>query len=113
MAAAGTSDVNAKAEHRIGTTLGGKYLLERLLGIGGMAAVYQATNTAVRRACAVKVLHHDFSSVRDLRERFLREGRVANAIRHPGAVDILDSAIAEDGSAFLVMELLEGESLDV
>src|SRR6185369_13471902 len=101
------AELRESIEERLGTTLKGKYRLERVLGIGGMAAVYAATNTIVQRACAVKVLHHDLSRQSEVRARFLREGRVANTVGHRGAVDVLDADVAEDGSAFLVMELLK------
>lgn len=93
---------------RLGTTLRGKLRLDRLIGTGGMAAVYSATHRNGRRF-AVKVLT---STEPVLRDRFLREGRVANTVGHPGAVQVYDEDTTEDGAAFLVMELLEGEPLD-
>lgn len=99
------------ARSRLGQTLLGKYQLESLIAVGGMAAVYAATHRN-RRGFAVKILHPEMSAVSDIRARFLREGKVANTVDHPGVVDVLDDDIAEDGSAFLVMELLEGQSLD-
>jgi eukaryotic-like serine/threonine-protein kinase len=101
----------AFAEQRVGTTLNGKYRLEQLLGIGGMAAVYRGTHRNGNRV-AVKVLHPDVSGQVELRDRFLREGYVANRVDHRGAVRVLDDDTAQDGSVFLVMELLEGETLD-
>jgi serine/threonine-protein kinase len=106
------AELRRSVEGRIGSTLRGKYVLEALLGLGGMAAVYRAKNTMVNRACAVKVLHQDVSRITEARDRFLREGRVANTVGHRGAVDVLDGDVGEDGSAFLVMELLEGESVE-
>jgi serine/threonine-protein kinase len=76
-----------------------------------MAAVYGATHRNGNRV-ALKILHLDLSRDENVRTRFLREGYVSNAVGHPGAVRILDDDIAEDGAAFLVMELLEGESLE-
>ena len=96
---------------RIGTTLLGKYTIERVLGIGGMGVVYAATHRNGKRF-AVKLLHPEYSVRRDLRARFLREGYVANAVNHQGVVAILDDDVAEDGSAFLVMELLEGNTVE-
>jgi serine/threonine-protein kinase len=94
--------------------LSDKWTLERLLGIGGMAAVYAARHRNGARA-AVKVLHPDLSRHREVRERFLREGYAANRVDHPGAVKVMDDdQVAEGpdaGTAYLVMELLEGESL--
>jgi eukaryotic-like serine/threonine-protein kinase len=96
---------------RVGTELNRKYRLERLIGAGGMAAVYQAVHRNGNRV-AIKVLHPFLSVDGDLRSRFLREGYVANKVNHRGAVRVLDDDAAEDGSVFLVMELLVGETLD-
>jgi serine/threonine protein kinase len=95
---------------RLGQSLRDKWTLERLLGAGGMAAVYEARHRNGARA-AVKLLHPEMSQREDVRERFRREGYAANKVAHRGAVRVLDDDVAEDGSAFLVMELLEGESL--
>jgi len=103
--------INARALARLGSTLREKYKLERLLGTGGMAAVYGATHRNTKRF-AVKVLHPELSLHEDLRTRFLREGYIANSVGHPGAVAVLDDDVSEDGAAFLVMELLDGEPLD-
>lgn len=101
----------ANAQLRLGTVLLGKYRIERVLGIGGMAVVYEATHRN-RQKFAIKVLHRELSINPDIRSRFLREGYVANTVEHRGAVKVLDDDLAEDGSAFLVMELLAGESLE-
>ena len=97
-------------KRRCGTTLCGKYRLEELLGVGGMAAVYRGTHRNGHKV-AVKVLHTVLSLDMDIRPRFLREGYVANKVEHPGVVRVTDDDIAEDGAAFLVMDLLEGETL--
>jgi eukaryotic-like serine/threonine-protein kinase len=76
-----------------------------------MASVYAATHRNKKRA-AVKMLHAEYSSDRAMRERFLREGYLANSVGHRGVVTVDDDDIAEDGAAFLVMELLEGETLE-
>ncbi|MGH7297824.1 MAG: serine/threonine-protein kinase, partial [Polyangiaceae bacterium] len=81
-------------------------------GIGGMASVYAATHRNGNEF-AVKMLHPELSMRADLRTRFLREGHAAGSVKHPGAVQILDDDVAEDGSAFLVMELLRGESIEI
>jgi serine/threonine protein kinase len=100
-----------RARARIGTSLLGKYFLDRVLGVGGMAAVFAANHRNGSRV-AVKVLHAEYAMVDDVRVRFLREGYVANRIAHPGVVKVLDDDTGEDGSVFLVLELLEGETLD-
>lgn len=99
-----------KPELRVGTTLNGKWHVDSLLDVGGMGAVYVATHRNGRRA-AIKMLHARFAREPEVRRRFQREGYVANKIEHPGAVAILDDDVSEDGAPYLVMELLDGESL--
>jgi serine/threonine-protein kinase len=76
-----------------------------------MGAVYLAEHPAIGRRVAVKVLHKNYTRDEHLLARFLNEARAANAIRHPNIIEILDSGMMADGTPFLVMELLEGESL--
>jgi serine/threonine-protein kinase len=89
----------------------GNYRVLSLLGEGGMGAVYLAEHPGIGRRVAVKVLHKQFSGDEQLLGRLLNEARAANAIRHPNIIEILDSGMREDGTPYLVMELLEGESL--
>ncbi len=100
---------------RVGMVLDEKWTLEKLLGSGGMGAVYAARHRNGARS-AVKVLHPDLGRVPDVRERFLREGYAANKVDHRGVVKVLDDDTVKTGPlaglVFLVMELLEGESLD-
>ena len=104
-------DPDAMARRRIGSILRGKWQLDTLLGVGGMAAVYAATHRNGTRA-AVKILHPELSTESEYRSRFLREGRLANAVGHDGAVKILDDDVGENGTVFHVLELLDGESLE-
>ena len=104
-------DDNLRAQKRLGQVLRGKYRLDRVLGVGGMAAVYAATHRN-QEEFAVKLLHPELSLREDIRTRFLREGYAANSVKHAGAVNVLDDDVAEDGAAFLVMELLEGLSVE-
>ena len=106
-----SSDPRVLAEKRVGQTLAGKWTIDRLIDVGGMAAVYQATHRNGKRV-AIKMLHPFIAAHQDVRERFLREGYVANQVDHPGAVSVLDDDTTDDGAAFLVMELLEGDSLE-
>jgi serine/threonine-protein kinase len=94
----------------IGTTLKGKWRLDARIGRGGMATVYAATHRNGKRV-AVKVLHPELSRDSAVRERFVREGYLANRVGR-GAVSVDDDDVTDEGSAFLVMELLEGETLD-
>ncbi|HEY2368358.1 MAG TPA: protein kinase [Polyangiaceae bacterium] len=100
-----------RARERVGTMLRGKYRLDRVLGMGGMAVVYAATHRN-QAQLAVKMLHPELSMNKEIRARFQREGYVANSVKHPGAVLVVDDDVAEDGSAFLVMEMLNGASVD-
>ncbi len=103
--------VTARANSRIGSVVRGKYRLDALLGVGGMAAVYVATHRNGHRV-AVKIMHESLALDAEVRARFLREGYVANRVEHPGAVRVLDDDLTDDGSVFLVMELLEGETVE-
>ncbi len=100
-----------RAKARVGSVLRDKWRLDSLLGVGGSAAVYSATHRNGKRG-AIKLLHAELAVQTDFVTRFLREGYVANKIEHPGAVSILDDDHTEDGIAFLVMELLEGYTLE-
>src|SRR5947208_3170755 len=104
-------DLLERAKRRLGTVLNGKWRLDAVLGIGGMATVYAATHRNQKRV-AIKMLHPEVSIDEQVKVRFTREGYVANTVGHPGAVSVLDDDVTEDGAAFLVMELLEGETLD-
>jgi serine/threonine-protein kinase len=94
-----------------GETLLGKYKLTGLLGRGGMGAVYQGTHLRTGRKVAVKVLDDRFLANRSIVQRFGREARAASSIEHPGIAEVLDLDQLPDGAPFLVMELLDGETL--
>lgn len=94
-----------------GTVIADKYELEGLLGEGGMGAVYQATNLAIGRRVAIKILHAAVADRDDVRQRFELEARAAAVISHPGIVDVLDMGQTADGEPFIVMEHLEGVTL--
>jgi serine/threonine-protein kinase len=104
-------DLDDHARGRVGSVINKKYRLERLIGSGGMASVYEAVHRNGHRV-AIKMLHPNLCLNPDLRARFLREGYVANKVNHQGAVRVLDDDTTDDGSVFLVMELLKGETLD-
>jgi eukaryotic-like serine/threonine-protein kinase len=108
---AADEELVARAQARLGAVLNEKYTLDRVLGIGGMATVYAATHRNGKEF-AVKVLHADLSMRTETRTRFLREGYLANRISHPGAVAVLDDDVSDDGAAFLVMELLQGQTIE-
>jgi eukaryotic-like serine/threonine-protein kinase len=95
----------------IGETLG-SYRVVSKIGEGGMGVVYLAAHTFLERKAAVKVLLPAFSSDPEVVERFVNEARAATVIHHPGIVQVFDFGKLANGSAYLVMEYLEGESLD-
>ena len=101
-----------KEGERQGDFVGGKYLLEECLGIGGMGEVYRATNVSLGRKVAIKLLNKEHTSNEDDVLRFLREARAAAAVRHPNVVDVFDVARDDDGTPFIVQELLSGEDLE-
>jgi serine/threonine-protein kinase len=101
----------SSGQSRVGRVLHDKYRLVRLIGSGGTACVYEAVHRNGHRV-AIKMLHPELSRDRELRTRFLREGYVANKVAHPGVVRVTDDDTAEDGAVFLVMELLEVETIE-
>jgi len=96
---------------RVGDVLASKYRLQELLGSGGMGYVYRAVNEDVGRVVAIKMLRAEHAENAMLVERFLREARAANLVRHPNVVDVLDIGRDGDGSPFIVQELLTGQDL--
>jgi serine/threonine-protein kinase len=90
----------------------GAYHLKEQIGVGGMGKVYLAEHTTLGRPAAIKVLHPEFSNRPEVVTRFFNEARAATAIRDPGIVQIFDFGHHTDGSAYIVMELLDGEPLD-
>ncbi len=94
----------------IGATIGG-YTIVRQIGAGGMGVVYLAEHARIDRKVAVKVLLPELSSDQEVVARFFAEARAASIIKHPGIVEILDCNVLPNGRAYIVMELLEGESL--
>ncbi len=95
---------------RVGTWLRGKWKLERLIAVGGMAGVFEARHK-IGRVAAIKLLRPEVAFDRSVRERFEQEAAAVNSVGHHAIVQVLDVDEAEDGTPFLVMELLEGETL--
>jgi serine/threonine-protein kinase len=94
-----------------GEVIGGKYRIGRLLGRGGMGAVYEAEHIELAKKVAVKILLPESSVKPHQVERFKREARSAASLGHDHIVDIFDLDTSEDGSVFIVMEYLEGYDL--
>lgn len=95
----------------VGQVISSKYKLLRLLGDGGMGSVYEAEHLRLGTHVALKVLHSDLARRSGLIERFLQEARVSAQIRSPHVVHVTDVEATPDGIAYLVMELLQGETL--
>lgn len=101
----------AHADPRIGTSIEEKYRLDSQIGVGGMATVYRATRLLIGDAVAVKILHAEQLRDPQAAERFRREAQAAARLKHPNAVTIYDFGVSDDGVVYLVMELVEGQSL--
>src|ERR1017187_7390160 len=89
----------------------GNYRIVRLLGEGGFGEVYLAENPHIERRAAVKVLHAMLAQDSELVRRFLNEARAASAIRHPNIIDVFDAGVTPEGAPYILMEFLEGVSL--
>src|SRR5262245_23905854 len=99
-----------RPETRVGQVLG-SYRLAEVIGRGGMGCVYRAEHTKLGRDVALKLLREDYAQRRDAVARFFQEARAVNLIRHRNIVDVTDFVELEGGTTFIIMELLEGESL--
>jgi len=106
----GRKPARGAGQKLIGTTIAGRYALVRMLGDGGMGAVYKAEDNVLRRFVAIKLLHPAAAANPAAVERFLREAQAAASIGHPNIIDILDFGDAGD-KPYLVMEYLRGRSL--
>lgn len=95
----------------IGTTIAGRYLVEELIGRGGMARVYRARHQIIGRDVALKFLEPRLSKDARQRKRFLGEARAANQISHEHIIDITDYGETESGAVYMVMEYLDGRTV--
>jgi serine/threonine-protein kinase len=92
--------------------LADRYRIDGIIGSGGMARVYRAQYLELAHVVAIKVLHASHSRDREAVLRFQREAAMARRLGHPNIVAITDSGVLEDGRYFLVMEALDGETLE-
>lgn len=101
-----------RCQNRVGGVVDGTWQLRKLLGIGGMAAVYAAVDGSGKRA-AIKLIHRHLAKNPAVRARFQREAYIANKVDHPGVVKIEGDGTSHDGEPYIVMELLIGQSVDL
>jgi serine/threonine protein kinase len=102
---------SGEPDDRSGECIHGRYQLVRQLGKGGMGTVYIARHNALPKTFAIKVLNPRYASRKDVAERFLQEAKAVSLIDHENVVGVVDFGREENGSAFLVMEHLRGETL--
>lgn len=95
----------------IHTTIDGRYELHERIGKGGMGAVYRATHLLMKKTVAIKLISAELTHLPQVVGRFEREARSASRLSHPNCITVTDFGRAENGTLFLVMELLDGESL--
>ncbi|MBM4363955.1 MAG: serine/threonine protein kinase, partial [Deltaproteobacteria bacterium] len=96
---------------QLGQVLDGKYRIVRVIGEGGMGAVYEGENTRIRRRVAIKLLHAGVASNTEMVQRFEREAQVAGTVGNDHILEILDLGSLPSGERYMVMEFLDGETL--
>ena len=96
----------------VGTVLEGAYRITRLIGQGGMGAVYEAVQLRLNKRVAVKLMAGNLAADHEALARFHREAEITSRLGHPHLVNVIDFGQAESGEPYLVMEYLEGEDLD-
>jgi serine/threonine protein kinase len=106
------TDATIPLDPMIGAVLSGAYRIEKVLGEGAMGKLYEASHLRLDRRFAVKVLHVPLAARDDMRQRFDREARVMSRIKSDHVVDVIDVAVAPDGRACIVTELLDGLDLE-
>jgi serine/threonine protein kinase len=98
-------------DFEVGHLLGGKYRIARRIGVGGMGSVYEAKHAGLGTKVAIKVLLPQLAKVPTVADRFRREAQVSATLKSPHVIQVTDVDQLPDGRPYLVMELLEGESL--
>src|ERR1043165_4029133 len=88
-----------------------RYTITRLLGSGGMAAVWRARDERLSREVALKVLHRNLPYFSSMRERLEREAKVAASLTHENVVQVYDYSVGTDGDSYIAMELVDGRTL--
>jgi serine/threonine protein kinase/tetratricopeptide (TPR) repeat protein len=109
--AAVQAESGPKRDPLVGRTVGGSYVLQELIGVGGMGRVYRAEQSTLGRTVAVKVIHPHLLGDEATVARFYTEARAASSLNHPNSVSIIDFGRSDDGVLYLVMEFLQGKDL--
>jgi serine/threonine protein kinase len=108
---AASPSLSPDEQFAIGSVLDDRYRIDAVLGTGGMGRVYRAEHTKIGKMVAIKVLHADLNRNREAAQRFQREAIASGRLDHPNIVGVSDFGVLDDGACYLVMEVLEGESL--
>jgi serine/threonine-protein kinase len=98
-------------EQAIGRTLDGKYRIDGFLKRGGMGSVYRGTHVLLNKPVAIKLIRPELVTSQDIVERFFREARAAAKLSHPNIVTVHDLGQTEDGTLYIIMEIVDGQSL--
>src|SRR5262249_36956016 len=107
----GTEESSSEPDPLIGTVIADRYRVDEKLGVGGMGAVYRAEHVLMRKPVAVKVLHREMTTVKDIVKRFELEAIAAGRIDHPNVTVATDFGKLDDGAFYLVLEYVPGRSL--
>src|SRR5579883_70055 len=105
------AELEAIRDPLIGTTIAGRYVVEEVIGRGGMATVYRARSNLGDRPSAIRIMSPPLAADPTVRERFRREARSAQTLTHPNVIEIFDHGETPDGTPYIVMELLDGTTL--
>src|SRR5688572_17519349 len=103
--------MTAPSDPLVGSVVAGRYKVIKLLGEGGMGAVYLAEHFAIEKKVALKVLHPEYATKGDIVTRFQQEAISASRIKHPNVLEVFDFGQLDSGAFFLAMEFLEGNDL--
>ena len=106
------TEPDPRGTHLVGAVLESAYRITRLIGEGGMGAVYEAVQLRLNKRVAVKVMARDLSTNREALARFHREAEITSHLGHPHLVTVIDFGTAASGEPYLVMEYLDGTDLD-
>ncbi|HJK92188.1 MAG TPA: protein kinase, partial [Polyangiaceae bacterium LLY-WYZ-15_(1-7)] len=102
---------SGNADPLIGRTIGGSYVLQEIVGVGGMGRVYRAEQTTLGRTVAIKVIHPHLLGDEQTVARFYTEARASSRLNHPNSVSVIDFGRTDDGVLYLAMEFLKGQDL--